>query len=266
MATAPSALDGFTQEQFTAEGKTRDIYRMGSGPAVIVMSEIPGITPLVAEFGRKVADIGCTTVMPDMFGTPGKEPTGSYAVQSLVHACISSEFATLAAGKTSPITVWQRALAKREHERCGGPGVGAVGMCLTGGFALAMMVDDVVVAPVLSQPSLPFPFGKNRKGDLGISDVDLERVKERTAAGVEVLGLRFTADSFCPPERFERLRKELGEKFIAVELDSSSSNPHGHPKAAHSVLTEHLQDSPGTPTRAALDQVLQFFKHHLLES
>jgi dienelactone hydrolase len=264
MADAPAALDGFTCEPFTAEGKTRDLYRLGSGPAVIVMSEVPGITPLVAEFGRKVAGIGCTTVMPDMFGTPGKEPTGGYALQTMLHACISSEFATLASGKTSPITIWLRVLAKKEHERCGGPGVGAVGMCLTGGFALAMMVDDAVVAPVLSQPSLPFPFGKNRKSDLGISDADLKKVKERTAQGVEVLGLRFTGDSLCPPERFERLRKELGERFIAVELDSSQGNPHGHPKAAHSVLTEHLQDSPGTPTRETLDQVLAFFKHHLL--
>jgi dienelactone hydrolase len=260
------ALDGFERELFTVEGKTRDLYRTGSGPAVIVMSEIPGITPLVAEFGRKVADIGCTAVLPHLFGTPGKPPTGGYAMQSLLHACISHEFATLAAGKTSPITVWLRALAKAEHERCGGPGVGAVGMCLTGGFALAMMVDEVLVAPVLSQPSLPFPIGRRRKSDLGISDADLARVKERAKAGTDVLGLRFTGDSFCPPERFEHLRAELGDHFIAVELDSSEGNPHGHPKQAHSVLTEHLQDAPGTPTRQALDRVLDFYRERLLAS
>ena len=258
------ALDGFEREPFTAEGKTRDLYRMGSGPAVIVMSEIPGITPLVAEFGRKVAGIGCTAVMPHMFGTPGKPVSGPYAMQSMVHACISHEFSTLAAGRTSPITTWLRALARAEHERCGGPGVGAVGMCLTGGFALAMMVDDVVVAPVLSQPSLPFPLGSSRKRDLGISPADLMRVKRRAEAGTQVLGLKFTGDPVCPPQRFERLREELGDSFIAVELDSSPGNPHGHPKAAHSVLTEHLQDEPGTPTRQALDQVLDFFKDKLV--
>ena len=42
-------------------------------------------------------------------------------------------------------------------------------------------------------------------------------------------------------------------------MDSSTGNPHGHKKAAHSVLTEDLDDRPGTPTRAALDQVLEFF-------
>jgi dienelactone hydrolase len=258
------ALDGFDKEPFTAEGKTRDLYRTGSGPAVIVISEIPGITPHVAEFGRKVAAIGCTAVMPHLFGTPGKPPSGGYALESGLHACISHEFATLAAGRTSPITTWLRALASAEHERCGGPGVGAVGMCLTGGFALAMMVDDVMVAPVLSQPSLPFPIGSRRKGDLGISEADLLRVKQRAKSGTQVLGLRFTGDTFCPPERFEHLKEELGENFIAVELDSSPGNPHGHPKAAHSVLTEHLQDQPGTPTRQALDQVLEFFAQRLI--
>jgi dienelactone hydrolase len=136
-------------------------------------------------------------------------------------------------------------------------------MCFTGGFALAMMVDDTVVAPVLSQPSLPFPLSKRHKADIGISDADLVKVKARVAQGACVLGLRFSNDPFCFPERFETLRRELGDGFIAVELDSSEGNTHGHPKNAHSVLTEHLDDREGTPTRAALDQVLDFFKERL---
>jgi dienelactone hydrolase len=246
---AGGALDGYTQKKATYEGKTRDVYRTGSGPAVIVIAEIPGITPEVAEFGRKVAASGCTAVLPHLFGDP---------------ACVSREFSVVGLRKTSPVTVWLRALARAEHARCGGPGVGAVGMCFTGGFALAMMVDDTVVAPVLSQPSLPFPVSRRRRADLGISDADLARVKERVAAGTCVLGLRFTGDPFCFPERFQHLRDELGDGFIAVELDSSPGNPFGHPKQAHSVLTEHLDDRPGTPTRAALDQVLAFFAQRLL--
>src|SRR3954468_21486502 len=173
------ALTDFTRTQFTHEGKTRDVYRKGSGPAVIVIAEIPGITPKVADFARRVVDLGCTAVMPHLFGHPGKEMSTPYAMQSITFGCVSREFATWATGKTSPVTVWLRALARDEHERCGGPGVGAVGMCFTGGFALAMMVDDTVVAPVLSQPSLPFPTRKSAKRDLGISDADLARVKER---------------------------------------------------------------------------------------
>ena len=90
-------------------------------------------------------------------------------------------------------------------------------------------------------------------------------MKERVAGGTCVLGLRFTGDPFCFPERFDTLRRELGDGFIAVELDSSPGNPHGHPKTAHSVLTEHLDDRPGTPTRAALDKVLDFFRQRLVE-
>jgi dienelactone hydrolase len=187
-----------------------------------------------------------------------------YILESITKACVSKEFTILALNRTSPITTWLRALARAEHERCGGPGVGAVGMCLTGGFALAMMVDEVVVAPVLSQPSLPFPVNVAHRRALGISDADVERVKERVAAGVCVLGLRFTGDKASPPERFAALRELLGDGFVGVELDSSPGNPHGHRKGAHSVLTEDLDDRPGTPTRDALDQVLDLFRTRLL--
>jgi dienelactone hydrolase len=258
-----AALEGFAKESFEADGKRRDIYRSGSGPAVIVISEIPGITPLVAEFGRKVVASGCTAIMPSLFGNPGRPPSVPYVLGSIGPACISREFAAFALKKTSPITVWLRKLAAAEYKRCGGPGVGVIGMCLTGGFALAMMVDDIVLAPVLSQPSMPFTLSKKYKADVGISEADLAQVKRRAAEGTCLLGLRFTNDPFCFEERFATLKRELGDAFIAVEIDSSPGNPHGHPKNAHSVLTEHLQDRPGTPTRAALDQTLTFFREKL---
>ncbi len=169
----------------------------------------------------------------------------------------------LALGRTSPIIGWLRALARDEHRRCGGPGVGAVGMCFTGGFALGMMVDDVVVAPVLSQPSLPFPVSRSRRRAVGLSESDTQRVQQRALAGTCVLGLRFSGDTWSPPERFEHLRQLLGDAFVAVELDSTPGNPHGHKKMAHSVLTEDLDDRPGSPTRDALDQVLSFFRERL---
>jgi dienelactone hydrolase len=260
----PDALTDFTREPFEAGGTTHDIYRGGDGPAVIVISEIPGITPRVAGFARRVVERGMTAVMPHLFGTPGRDMTPQYAMKSLAQVCISREFNKLATNQSGPVVDWLRALARSEHERCGGPGVGAVGMCFTGGFALGMMVDDSVVAPVLSQPSVPFPFGAKRKAALGISDAELTKVKERVAGGTCVLGLRFTGDPAAPGDRFETLRRELGDGFIGVEIDSSKGNPHGHPKAAHSVLTEHLIDQPGTPTREALDQVLDFFTDRLL--
>ena len=205
-----------------------------------------------------------TAVLPQLFGDPGRPPSGRALAKSLAQVCISREFTMLARSATSPVTAWLRALARHEHERCGGPGVGAVGMCLTGGFALAMMVEDAVVAPVLSQPSLPAGLTAGHRRDLGIDEADLAAVKAKVAAGTCVLGLRFSGDRMSPPERFGRLREELGEGFIAVELDSSPGNPYGHRTAAHSVLTEDLDDRPGTPTADALETVLGFFAERLV--
>jgi dienelactone hydrolase len=178
---------------------------------------------------------------------------------------VSKEFSTWARDRTSPITRWTRQLASAEHERCGGPGVGVVGMCLTGNFALAMMVDPIVLAPVLSQPSLPFVLSKGHRRDLNLSPEDLAAVKARCEAEEDlcVLGLRFTGDRLAPADRFARLREELGDSFVGVEIDSSKGNLHGIGPLAHSVLTDELVDEPGHPTRDALDQVLDLFRDRL---
>lgn len=258
-------LDGFEQSTFTSEGTTHDVFRTGTGPAVIVIHEVPGVTPEVAAFGRRVASIGCTAVLPSLFGEPGQPVSIPYVIKSMAHGCVSKEFATWATGTTSPATVWLRALAQSAHAECGGPGVGAVGMCLTGGFALAMAVDPSVVAPVLSQPSLPFALTKRQRVDPGVSAEDLARVVVRTRDDdLCMVGLRFTGDRLVPAERFETLRRALGDAFIGVEIDSSPENPHGIRAKAHSVLTEDLQDEPGHPTHDALQLVLEHFRSHLL--
>jgi dienelactone hydrolase len=189
--------------------------------------------------------------------------TMPYALSSLARACISKEFTLLALNKTSPIVDYLRALAKDEHAKCGGPGVGAVGMCLTGGFALAMAVDPAVVAPALSQPSLPLPTNALRRLSLGLSDDDYDQVKRRAADNLCVMGLRFSGDSKSPGDRFARLREDLGANFIGVEIDSSAANPWGYPKGAHSVLTENYSDAEGSPTRVALEDLLNFFATRL---
>ena len=189
------ALDGYTASSFTSPtGTTHDVYRIGHGPAVIVIHEVPGITPLVAAFGRRIAHRSMTAVLPDLFGTPGRPVSIGYAMTTMARACVRREFTVLATNKTSPVVEYLRALASNEHERCGGPGVGAVGMCLTGGFALAMSVDTTVVAPVLSQPSLPLPVGAKRRQSLGLSDADLHVVKRRVDEDLCVMGLRFSGD------------------------------------------------------------------------
>jgi dienelactone hydrolase len=257
------ALAGFDSFAFTHDGATRTVYTRGSGPAVVVMHEIPGITPQVAEFARRVAADGFRVYLPHLFGTPDKPISVPYVLGQMGRVCISREFAVLAKHAASPITDWLRALCRRAHAECGGPGVGAVGMCLTGNFALALMVDEAVMAPVLSQPSLPFGLSAAHRAALHVSDAELATIKRRAAAGCTVLGLRFTADPMCPAERFATLRRELGADFEGIEIDSGPGNPHGIKRMAHSVLTTDLVDEEGHPTRAALERVLGLFREKL---
>jgi len=256
------ALAAFTETEFSYDGSTRTVYRAGSGPGIVVMSEMPGITPNVAAFAQRLVDAGFTVAMPQMFGTPGRGPSVPYVLKSLTQGCVSREFTTWALNRTSPIIEWLRALARDLHEQCGGPGVGAIGMCFTGGFALAMAVDDTMLAPVLSQPSPPFAVGKERKRALGLSDADLATVAAREE--VCVLAMRFTGDPAVPASRFEHLREVFGDRLIAIEIENrKGKNPYDLPKTAHSVVTEHLVDEPGHPTKEALDRVLSFFKERL---
>ena len=254
---------GFDRFDFSHDGITHHYYRAGSGPAVIVIHEIPGIHPGVVAFARRVIDAGFSAYLPSLFGEDGRSVTTGYMMGTIRRACVSREFTVFATGRTSPIIGWLRALAAKAHEECGGPGVGAVGMCFTGGFALGMMVDERMLAPVLSQPSLPFGLTARQRAAVGVSPADLAVVKQRAADGACLLGLRFTQDRAVPAERFETLRRELGDAFVAVEIDSSPGNPHGIGQDAHSVLTAHLVDEPGHPTRDALDQVLTLFRTRL---
>lgn len=258
-----SRLADFTRRDLTFLGERRPVYVLGDGPAVLVIHEAPGLHPKVADFARRVARAGYRVYCPSLVGTPGKPFSVGYSLQTLARACVAREFTVWATRETSPITAWLRALAAQADEECGGRGVGAIGMCLTGGFALAMMVDERMVAPVLSQPSLPFPFTPSQRRDLGIDDATLARVKERAAAGACVLGLRFTHDPLMPPERFDRLRAELGDAFVAVEIDSGPENAHGIPRIAHSVLAHDFVDRPGHPTVDALEKVLDFLRERL---
>ena len=260
-------LSDFTRGSFTHDGETHEVFRSGTGPAVIVMAEIPGITPNVANFARRVRELGCSVYLPVLFGTPGRAPSGGYIAKSMAKGCVSKEFAAFATGKTEPLTVWLRALARHAHAECGGPGVGAIGMCFTGGFALGMTVDPSVIAPVLSQPSLPLPVSKKAKASVHLSPEDLRVVKERVANDdICVIGMRFTNDRAVPAERFATLRQELGDGFIGVEIDSTPGNEWGYPADAHSVFTEGQDNKAGSPTTHAMDELLNFFTARLAAS
>ncbi|MFK8025670.1 MAG: dienelactone hydrolase family protein [Ilumatobacter sp.] len=247
--TTTDVLSGWTRDEFTAAGISRATYRRGSGPCVIVVHEIPGITPKVTQFANEVVERGFTVVMPDLVGTAGRGPNAANLLASVAKICVAKEFTTMATGKTSPVIAWLRALARHVHLEVGGPGVGAVGMCFSGGFALGMMVDEIMVAPVLSQPSMPFSIGADRSADLGLSPDDEAAVIQRAGEGCQVLGLRFTEDR-AVGTRFETLRERLGDAFIAIELPSQA-------KSDHSVLTEQRDED-------SVERVLDFFSEKLL--
>jgi dienelactone hydrolase len=249
-------------ERFTFfDGRwTREVFRRGSGPAVIIIHEIPGLHPLVARFADHVAAAGMTVFLPSLFGKPGKPAGLAYAAGEVAAAiCIRREFHVWAGCGSSPIVDWLRALARQAHAECGGKGVGAVGMCLTGGFALAMMTEPVVVAPVLSQPSLPM-LGKDSAGSIDASPAEIACAKRRfVEEDLSMIGLRFATDAAAPAARFEMLKREFGDRFEAIELAAEDALP-GTGMPPHSVLTLHLDDRPGTPTKAAEERVIAFFK------
>ncbi|WP_341924117.1 dienelactone hydrolase family protein [Nocardioides psychrotolerans] len=243
-------LDSWIRGEHTGEtlrGTTATFptYRKGSGPGVIVIHEIPGLTPEVIGFGEEVVAAGYTVVMPHLFGTPERPLGPGSLVSAMRQVCVSKEFTKLARRETSPVAGWLRSLARDLHAELGGPGVGALGMCFTGGFALAMMVDDAVAAPVLCQPSAPFPVGKERAADLNLSPADLSTVKSRAAGGCQVLGLQYSSDA-ATGTRFDTLTREIGGAFIRVEFEGKG----------HSTVTAHRQQE-------GVDRVLAFFSEKL---
>jgi len=259
-------LDDFDARQITLDGVTKKVYVAGSGPGVIVMTEMPGISPHVARFSRWVRDAGFTVYMPSLFGRDGAVPDAEEGVAVFKRACVSAEFRAFAANESSPVTVWLRALARLAHQECGGPGVGAIGMCFTGNFALTMMLEPAMLAPVLSQPTLPL----NDPGGIEMAPEELVAVKQRLDRDdLTVLAYRFKGDRFCTAQRFAAYAEALGERFIARELPDSAANRETPPFFAkvvgspHSVVTAHLIDEAGQPTVAARDEILAFFAQRL---
>jgi dienelactone hydrolase len=253
-------LTDFERRELTFLGQTRHVYVAGTGPAVIVMSEMPGIYPLVSRFARWVRDAGFTVWMPHLFGEDGRPLSWSYGLSSMLRGCISREFRAFAANASSPVANWLRALAAHAHPLSGGRGVGAIGMCFTGNFALSLMIEPAVRAPVLCQPSLPL----GQKGGMHIAPDELAAVKARMEReDLTVLAYRFKGDAFCRAERFAAYEEALGDRFVPRVLADASANPNAPMKNPHSVVTAHLIDRDGEPTRKAVDEILDFFRMRL---
>jgi dienelactone hydrolase len=263
--TAPQAdLSGWSAAPFTGGGYTHDVYRRGTGPGVVLIPEIPGIHPGVLALGNHLVDNGFTVAIPSLFGEPGKPATAGYTAATIARACVAREFAAFATNKQRPVSLFLRALARDLNASTPGKGVGVIGQCFTGGFALAAAVDDSVLAPVVSQPSVPFPLGSARRRDPGLSESELAKVADRCAnEGLCAMGLRFSADNMSPRERFTALRERLGDAFEVIEIDSGLGNEHGFGKMAHSVLTDEVREVDGQPAYEARKRVVEFLAARL---
>jgi dienelactone hydrolase len=263
--TAPEAdLSGWSVAPFTGGGYTHDVYHKGSGPGVVLIPEIPGIHPGVLALGNHLVDNGFTVAMPSLFGEPGKAKTVGYIAATITRACVAREFAAFATNKQRPVSMFLRALARDLNASTPGKGVGVIGQCFTGGFALAVAVDDAVLAPVLSQPSVPLPLGRARRHDPGLSESELAIVADRCANdGLCAMGLRFSEDSVVPRERFAALKERLGDAFEVIEIDSGPSNVGGFGKRAHSVLTDEVREVDGQPAYEARKRVVEFLTQRL---
>jgi dienelactone hydrolase len=266
--SAPEAdLTGWSVAPFTGGGYTHDVYRRGEGPGVVLIPELPGIHPGVLGLGNHLVDNGFTVAIPSLFGEPGRPVSVGYALPSIARACVAREFAGFATNKQRPVSVFLRALARDLNASTPGKGVGVIGQCFTGGFALAAAVDDSVLAPVLSQPSAPLPLTPRMRRDPGLSDVELNAFKDRAASdGVCALGLRFSEDWMSPGERFATLKERLGDAFEVIEINSRPGNEHGFSRTAHSVLTLEVREADGHPAYEARKRVVEFLTQRLAVS
>lgn len=262
---APTAdLTGWICEPFSAAGFTHDVYRKGDGPGVVLIPEMPGVHPGVLALGNYLVDNGFTVAIPSLYGVPGAAAQRPGMVPILARGCVAKEFAAFATNKERPVSHYLRALARDLKEKTGGKGVGVIGQCFSGGFALAAAVDDSVLAPVLSQPSVPIALTAKQKRDPGLSEGEMKVIEKRAAEdGLCALGLRFSGDPMAPAERFKTLKDRLGDAFEVIELDSSSGNAHGFGRMAHSVLTLEVREAEGQPAYEARKRVVQFLKERL---
>ncbi len=264
-SSAPVAtLDGWAKSTFTGGGLTHDVYEKGDGPGVVLIPEVPGMTPEVLGLAQHLVNKGFTVAVPSPFGTPGREASMGYTLRTVARLCVSAEFRAFALDAHRPITDFLRAVAADLAARTPGRGVGVIGMCFTGGFALATAIEGTVLASVLSQPAVPFPTSRARRLDPGASAEEMDALAARTRDdGLCLLGLRFSEDVSAPRTRFAALKAKLGDAFEVIELDSSRGNTGGYRTGAHSVLTDEVRETPPNSAYETREHMVEFLRRNI---
>lgn len=247
-------LEGFEQRQFSSDAMgvgpvEFDIYEKGEGPIIVILQELPGIDPKTIEFADKIVAAGFRVVMPHLFG-----PLGKFAILRNVARlfCIRREINIFARNQTSPIVEWLKALCRDARQRYNVSGVGVIGMCLTGNFAISLMADDSVLASVASQPSLPM-FSQ---GSLHMSSEDVDDICLRLDQHGPMLSYRFEGDKLCTAKKFDAIDNAFNQGKERIKLNTIPGNKHA-------IMTSHFIDEEGSPTQAALDEVIDYFSNKL---
>lgn len=260
MTTNAALAHGYTQSSFEDGGIRHDVFRAGSGPAVIVMHELPGLDAAVVAVAERIRGEGFTVVVPDLLpAILGRRSV----VLNFPRICVVREFRAFALRYDRPVTRWLQALAAREHGLAGGPGVGIVGMCFSGGFALAAATRAPIAVAVAAEPSLPFRWRPGAPRDLGMAPAAEEELAARSARGeVCVRSFRYDEDPVSPPERMVRLKELLGVDAVFEPI----------PGKDHPVLDRAVgmrRDGPGAPDPSAvpaLTESIRVLRRGLLEA
>lgn len=229
---------------------THDVYERGQGPVVVIIQELPGIGQETLRLADSFVKRGFKVVLPHLFGPLGKTSFGGNIARVL---CMYKEFQLFATHKSSPVVNWLKALCRKLKADNQVNGVGVIGMCLTGNFAISLMADESVLAGVASQPSLPV----HRGSGLHMSEENISVIKTRLDEHGPMKAFRFEGDGLCPGKRF----KALNDTFNADGRERIQLRTL--PGKGHSVLTIHFIDEDGHPTKNALAEVLDYFGEKL---
>jgi dienelactone hydrolase len=229
---------------------SHDVYRHGSGAPVVIIQELPGIGPETLRLADEFVDRGFAVVLPHLFGPLEKTSIGGNLLRVF---CMRREFHLFESNRTSPIVDWLKALCRDIKAQGQCKGVGVIGMCLTGNFAISLMGDDSVLAAVSSQPSMPLV----KASQLHMSAADITAIRQRIDATAPIHAYRFDGDPMCNAAKFRAIDEAFNDKGVTRVAT------HTLPGKGHSVLTLDFVDQQGHPTRAALDEILAYFAAQL---
>jgi dienelactone hydrolase len=252
-------MTDFETADFAAGKISHQVFTKGAGPSILLMHELPGMTVECIRLARTLVDAGFRVHMPLLFGDPGDDHTILFTAK----ICMGREINLFLNSGDSPLLKWLRSYGRQIYAQNGNKGIGVIGLCLTGNFAISMLADEQVLASVSSEPALPFGLTSTSRSDIGVSEADLTGVMARNTESAPLMCLRFSNDQLSPRARFEAIQDKFSANLLGIEIDSSPGNSHGIPRNAHSVLTKDFCDQAGHPTREALDGVIRFLKERL---